>query len=132
MWVNPNTPTARPTATTGHSGDTITGRPISGGIALTWTDVAVFLLTFGTVARITRFVNADTLAEPVRTWWMRRTNGRPIAPDLVVCPWCLGMWVSAVAAAIVAALDYIPWYAAPAYAFTLSYLYGLVATRLDH
>lgn len=89
-------------------------------------------MALGTVARVTRFVTDDTLAQPIRSWWMRITDGRPIAPELIVCPWCFGMWVSAAAAAAVAALGYIPWWVAPPYAFTLSYTYALIATRLDH
>lgn len=99
---------------------------------LTWTDFAVFALAWGTTARITRFINADTLAAPIRDWWMRLTRDRAIAPDLIHCPWCLGMWVSLAVAVAVAALGYIPAIAVVPYAFTLSYTYGLVAARLDN
>jgi uncharacterized protein DUF1360 len=61
------------------------------------------------VARITRFVTADTLAEPARAWIQERARLRPnddgtarLAPrpwrysaKLVTCHWCFSVWAAA-------------------------------------
>lgn len=70
------------------------------------------------VARATRFVNSDVLAEPIRQWadgiiapgrfaWLRRLIRRPLyavfgdeLSILVTCPWCLSIYVAAPPAVI--------------------------------
>ena len=94
----------------------------------------LFLLGFGVTARVTRFVNSDVLAAPLRIWVMRRFGPTSKAMTLVECPWCLSIWVAAGAAAVATwAADWpLPaWIVGPGLALTWSYLYGLIAVNLD-
>ena len=59
------------------------------------------LLVFAS-ARLTRLVTVDTIAEPARTWLLRRLRrrfGKSLASGLA-CPWCLGFWASASVVAV--------------------------------
>ena len=58
------------------------------------------VLVVGTVARFTRLVTKDTITDPGRAWVERQveaTAGRRAwryVDDLIVCPWCVSVWVS--------------------------------------
>lgn len=87
------------------------------------------VLGFGIVARVTRFVNSDVLAEGIRMWAdgievpprtqrprlaaairkLKRLARRPLVAvfgdklsDLVTCPWCLSIYVALPVAVVVA------------------------------
>lgn len=111
------------------------------------------VLGFAIVARSTRFVNSDVLAEPLRMWaegierpgarfrkskralrkYLRAVFGDDL-PILFTCPWCLSIWF-ALPVAIVAVVLSWPyshdWYAVLGVWLGYSYVYGVAANNLD-
>jgi len=53
------------------------------------------VLGFLAVARITRLMVEDRLMLGYRTWVQRKWGEDGLASYFVYCPWCTGMWVSA-------------------------------------
>lgn len=53
------------------------------------------LVTVLAVARVTRFVVADNLTEPLRTWVVGRFGEESKLAYLVNCFWCTSIWVGA-------------------------------------
>jgi uncharacterized protein DUF1360 len=47
------------------------------------------------VARITRFLVEDFLADPYRRWAVKRWGEESKITYLVHCPWCTSIWVGA-------------------------------------
>lgn len=107
---------------------------------------------FGIVARATRFVNSDVLAEPLRMWAegietpgrfraLRRAARRPLAaifgdklPDLFTCPWCLSIYFAlpwAIVAVVLAWPYNHAWFAVLGLWLSYSYVYALIANNLD-
>lgn len=94
-----------------------------------WPAVVLALATF----RITRLIGWDDLTAPFRGWvvgWSENgDHERQWAFALLSCPWCVGWWVSLLAA--------LGWYASPHWAilvalpFALSAVVGLCARWLD-
>jgi hypothetical protein len=108
------------------------------------------LFGFLIVARTTRFVNADVLAEPIRMWadgiekpgrlrTLKRALRRPLRAVfgdelaiLVGCPWCLSIWFALpVAAVVVVLFSSYGWFAVLGLWLGYSYVYGLLAANLD-
>lgn len=60
--------------------------------------LAVALLGFAIVARTTRFLNDDTLFEPVRdrveSWARYGGPWRAKLAYLLTCPWCASIWIA--------------------------------------
>lgn len=90
-----------------------------------------FLLSLALVARATRFITADTLAEPFRVWVGRRWGWESLPRELVGCPWCMSVWVAAVVVPVAWVAGDTAWFQIPAYVAAASYLYSLAATNLD-
>lgn len=112
------------------------------------------VLGFLIVARSTRFVNSDVLAEPLRLWAegiehpgrfrsLRRVGRRALRavfgddlPILFTCPWCLSIWFALPVAVIVSLVfgnfdaSGTIWSSVGLW-FGYSYLYGLAANNLD-
>lgn len=107
---------------------------------------------FGIVARATRFVNSDVLAEGIRQWAdgiekpgrfrvVRRALRKPLfkifGRDLSVlatCPWCLSIWFALPVAIVAVAISWPygqAWYAVLGLWLGYSYVYGLLANNLD-
>lgn len=89
------------------------------------------ILALGAIFRITRFVNSDTLFQPVRD----RVDDA-FGPDsrpayLLSCAWCASIWV-ALLVTLSGALagDTVVWKLI-AFALTASYVYGVASQRLD-
>lgn len=84
-------------------------------------------------ARITRLITRDRIALAPRAWALRRLIRRfgedHLLPYLMVCDWCVGMYVGAgVTAAWVSVGDTL-WFQAPAAALALSYAAGFLASK---
>lgn len=45
------------------------------------------------VARITRLINFDTIADGPRVRLVQLVRGNPTVVYFITCPWCVGMWV---------------------------------------
>ena len=76
--------------------------------------------------RLWRFIAEDKVpGYPIQVW----ASKRPAVGNFVMCPWCLGAWLSAAVVAVTDALVGIPmpvmqWLA-------VSALVGLIASNLD-
>lgn len=97
---------------------------------------AAVLLGFGAVARVTRFITADALAEPFRDWVQLKSGDEGKLTYLVSCPWCTSIWVALPAAVVVVLTlsEYAGWTAVfliGSLWLAYSYVYGLLATNLD-
>lgn len=105
--------------------------------------ILVFALA---VARVTRFIAADKLSETVRSrvvlkLWLRRAHGDrelvglqrgnraepPMLAYLVECPWCVSIYVAAVAAPLCWWFGDNPWLFIPALACAFSQATGMLA-----
>lgn len=53
------------------------------------------------VVRVTRLLTIDQLFEPWRSWWLDRYGAGNSFVYLLYCPWCLSVWIGAVAAGVV-------------------------------
>ncbi|MGW5819180.1 DUF1360 domain-containing protein [Streptomyces noursei] len=104
-------------------------------------DPIIAITALGATARLTRLLGRDTITYFLRDWLARKStpqNDDDTPPalygwlnDLIVCPWCLSIWIAAVVAP--AALlygDHLA-YLWPAGLLTLSWLTGLAARHLD-
>lgn len=84
------------------------------------------------VARITGLITQDALTEPIRdriiSWLDDRpaTLGSAIA-KLITCPWCAGVWVSAVAAPLLWWHGENPWLLIPALALAMAQIVGMTS-----
>ena len=93
--------------------------------------VTTALLAVGAVARITRFLNSDTLFDPIRNRIDLRCGQDSYISYLLACAWCASIWVSALVTTAAFAFGDSAWFQAPAFALSASYLYGLLAQHLD-
>lgn len=102
-------------------------------------EVLTLLLLFGAAARVTRFINDDTLAESLRghwrVFWIRRLG--PDHPALakaavfISCPWCVSVWVATALTPLAYHWGDTPWFTIPAVALSISWVYAVTATHLD-
>lgn len=116
--------------------------------------LAVYVLA---VARLTRLVNFDVVADPARVWVARRAAGTRsalieaesaghatmaaylsrregrwnTAAYLLGCPWCIGFWVGAASSWIPVTVIGWPWWASVAVALACSHLVGIGAPLAD-
>lgn len=109
--------------------------------------LAIYVLA---VARITRLINLDKIAAPLRDWVERKVTvhasiaERSSDPDtatraqaahhrwdvaayFVACPWCIGFWLSLVTGILPVALIGWPWWALFPVALAASHLIGVTA-----
>jgi hypothetical protein len=108
-----------------------------------WISVVVFALA---VARVTRFITADKLSESIRgrivlALWLRRAHGDrelvrlqrsnqaepPLLAYLIECPWCVSIYVAAVAAPLCWWWGDTPYALIPALWLAFSHVTGLLA-----
>lgn len=85
------------------------------------------LVTALAVARLTRIATTDAVFDRPRGWFIRRVGPESMAAYLVVCTWCMSMWIAAPAAWAAWAYGDTPWFQVPAVALALSYAAGLTA-----
>lgn len=93
--------------------------------------LAVFLLALLTVARVTRFITTDTLAQPFRDWVAVRFGPESKPADLIGCGWCSSIWVAAVVAPVAYYWGTTPWFVIVAMWLGVSWLYSIAASWLD-
>lgn len=101
--------------------------------------LADFALAAGTVARATRFLMRDYLAEPIRERVDRKFGPDSKVSYLMSCDWCMSMWTAAAVAPIAYAASRHRartgrpawWYVIPATALTLSHMYAVTRPALD-
>jgi hypothetical protein len=113
----------------------------------------ILLLTLGSVLRVTRLAVTDTITQPFRHRLalryaqaltevntspeprrdlVRRAERRLLLVQLFECPWCIGFWISLVAACVAySPVAHTLWFQIPALALSLSYLTGLAFTHLE-
>lgn len=96
------------------------------------------LLAVLAVARLTRLVTADVIAQPFRAWVIRtRLDGHPERDDddklitLVHCRWCTSIWVSAPVAVAVYLRPHSWWVVVPLLLLALSHASTLLAGLED-
>lgn len=100
------------------------------------------LLAVGATARITRLIGRDTITFFFRDWLAARTEDARSAPsrgvqarlysfveDMVACPWCLSIWVSAPVAVLAWLYGETIWFIVPALALTASHVTGMTAAQ---
>lgn len=92
--------------------------------------ILALILFFPAVARVTRLVNMDEITDPLRIWIMRRTGTESTLSYFISCPWCVSIWVAAVAAFPVLWAIGLPLWLAALLIPAASWFTGLAA-RLD-
>lgn len=93
--------------------------------------VTAFLLALGLTARVSRFLNADVLAQPLRDWVDNRFGDQSKIAYLIACPWCASPYVAAVAVTWAYLAGDSPAFVLVANIATISYLVGLTSINLD-
>ncbi len=93
--------------------------------------VLVFLLSLGTVCRVTRFITKDALAAGFRSRVAGRFGDDSQPAYLVSCGWCVSVWVAGAVTALAYWAGDETWYQVGATVLTLSYLTGLASNWLD-
>lgn len=58
----------------------------------------LFLVYALAVARLTKLINSDRVTKAPRTWAIKKLPEGSIWAYFLVCPWCVSIWVSLVAA----------------------------------
>lgn len=61
--------------------------------------ITLALLLLATT-RVTRAIVNDKIADPIRTWVVRRNGENGWWTYLFHCPWCMGWWIAAPAGAL--------------------------------
>lgn len=108
----------------------------------------VLVLALGATARLTRLVGRDSITFFFRDWLaargedardrrtgkglrMKSVTERVFAfvEDMVTCPWCLSIWMSAAVAVLAWHFGETVWFVVPAMALTASHFTGLVMTK---
>jgi hypothetical protein len=93
----------------------------------------VLLVVFAlAVARVTGLIVSDAITEPARDRLIGWLDDRPATlgshiADLVQCPWCVGMWVSLLAAPLVWFWGDSPVMLVPAIALAFSQVTGMIS-----
>lgn len=93
--------------------------------------VAVFLLTLGATARLTRLVTDDYITRHLRAYLIRKRGPDSDIAYLATCPWCLSMWIAGILATLAWWYGNHPGYLLPAAALTISWLVGTAASLFD-
>ena len=98
---------------------------------------ALFALYSLAVFRVTRLLVADKITEKPRLAFVRRRDDEDIWAYFVMCPWCVSIWVSLVAAPLTwwfGGLNATPvsaWMAVPALVLAYSAVTGIVSSLVE-
>lgn len=86
-------------------------------------------------ARLTRVITQDRITLAPRKWALRRLVNRygedHLLPYLIVCDWCVSIYVGAGVTAAWVTVGETLWFQAPAAALALSYAAGFLASKED-
>lgn len=93
--------------------------------------ICVFLLALGAVIRVTRFLNSDALAEPLRDAAARRWGDHSRIAYLLGCPWCASIWIAPLIMYAAYRWGETPWFVVAAGSLAVSQVTGLVSLNLD-
>jgi len=88
-------------------------------------DIGGFLLILGASARLTRLATRDEILTPLRD-----RAGQGWLGFFLVCPYCVGLWITAAVTAGYALLPG-PWFMWPAVALSANLLWALAQEVLD-
>lgn len=83
------------------------------------------------VARVTRLITTDYLTDPPRSWLVRRLGQNSKLAYLLVCQWCMSMWVASVAALLLWAVGPVPGLVWPMTALAMSQAAGMLSRGDD-
>lgn len=78
-------------------------------------------------ARVTRLVTTDRITQAPRRWALLRLRSDGLAAYLLVCDWCVSVYVGAVVASVGAGAGSWPWTWALPLALAFSYVAGYLA-----
>ncbi len=92
--------------------------------------VLQLVLIVGATARLVRLAQEDSILDRPRAWVARRLEGRK-AGELLLCPWCLSIWVGGLVAASWVRWGSDLWWAAGGAALTASMATGIWSTWED-
>lgn len=100
-------------------------------MSLAWVGTVWFIIYALAAYRVTRLITHDSLPPMarLRDYVLDRWGHSPWS-ELIVCPWCMGFWVS-VATVAVASSPADPVTRWPATGFAMSAIVGLLASRDD-
>lgn len=84
------------------------------------------VVTILAVARLTRLITTDTILDPPRTWLVRRLTSDRLK-YLMLCDWCMSVWVAAVTAPAAWYWWHEPWFLIPAIGLAATYVAGFLA-----
>lgn len=109
-----------------------------------------FVLAAGATARLTRLIGKDSITFFFRDWLAAhsedaregRDRSGPVkatarerfftfVEDMVVCPWCLSIWLSVPVAVLAWFFGGSAWFVIPALALTVSHVTGVVAVKTE-
>ncbi|QHB37313.1 hypothetical protein I5G58_gp011 [Mycobacterium phage BirdsNest] len=119
--------------------------------------VLVLVIFVLAIARLTRIINADKIADPIRLWpagkvreatlaghearahgrsaeaavYARRQQRWATAFEFVQCPWCVGWWFALAGAIVPVWFIGWPWWAMFPVALATSHLVGVLARFAD-
>ena len=118
----------------------------SGRYSVTMSQALILFVYALAVARVTRLVTADRITQAPRDWltlhlWHRVTGDwnaahqakadpkaePPLSVYLLTCPWCVSIYVAAVATPVAYLWGERPWLFVPALALAFSHITGLLA-----
>lgn len=94
-------------------------------------ELPVFLLALGASLRLTRLITKDFVFGPIRLWFINFFGPSESLIYFVSCPWCIGMYVSAVVVGAGALVGSSLWFVVPAAVLTVSWLVGVCTAWLD-
>jgi hypothetical protein len=89
--------------------------------------LASLSLTIFAVARVTRLINSDRITEAPRNAVLKRLDPEGLAAYLVVCPWCVSVYVGAAGGAAWWAWGDTLIFTASVLALAASHVAGLLA-----
>lgn len=87
------------------------------------------VLALGAVARLTRLVNFDVIAEPLRLGFVNIFAHKAKALDFIMCPWCVSVWVAFVVAPLAYFFGDTAWFVVPALVLTCSHVAAIFSDR---